>query len=40
MLIEMTNSGCISSIVRLAIGIEKRATKDVTYDWFPEFLWT
>ncbi|KAJ9300994.1 hypothetical protein DTO271G3_2158 [Paecilomyces variotii] len=32
--------GCISSIMRLVIGIEKQGTQDKTYDWFPEFLWT
>ncbi|KAA8643818.1 uncharacterized protein ATNIH1004_010593 [Aspergillus tanneri] len=31
---------CFASIMRLVIGVQKRNTKDMTYDWFPEFLWT
>lgn len=37
---KIIDSGCISSIMRLVIGIEKQGTQDKTYDWFPEFLWT
>ncbi|OJJ53194.1 hypothetical protein ASPSYDRAFT_62356 [Aspergillus sydowii CBS 593.65] len=32
--------GCFSSIMRLAVSVKDRDTKDKTYDWFSEFLWT
>ncbi|KAL2833430.1 ribosomal protein L36e-domain-containing protein [Aspergillus cavernicola] len=32
--------GCFASIMRLEVSVENRDTKDRTYDWYTEILWT
>ncbi|RDW57956.1 60S ribosomal protein L36 [Aspergillus mulundensis] len=32
--------GCFASIMRLEVSVRNRHTKDQTYDWYSEILWT